>query len=325
MLQAQRFCEFNDAMIRVAAAAIENTNGEILLAKRPPHKHKGDLWEFPGGKIEAGETDAAALVRELQEELNITATLYEPLISLVHHYPEQSVELVVFRVKAFNGELRANEQQPLTWVKPEAMHQFAMPEADVPIVNAIILPPFIAITPSMSDSEYFYKACERVLQMHSCFLQLRDHAIDDQLYCSIAKKLLKQLPDYQSRIILNRSVELVSNIACAGVHLGSVQLMRLSAEQVAAKRTQRWLSASCHNETELQHAHNIGLDYCFLSPVQTTASHPETSALGWEKFKEFSRTIALPIYALGGLSTKDIGTAKNYGAQGVAGITAFWG
>ena len=84
-------------MLRVVAAVIHNPRGEILIARRPLHKHQGGLWEFPGGKIEDGEEAAQALIRELQEELGITPTAFRPLLTVEHHYPDKSVRLEVWR------------------------------------------------------------------------------------------------------------------------------------------------------------------------------------------------------------------------------------
>lgn len=311
-------------MIRVVAAAIENAHGDILLAQRPAHKHKGGLWEFPGGKVEAGESDGAALVRELQEELNITATHFAPLITLVHHYPEKSIELVVFRVRAYEGQLCANEQQPLVWVAPDRMSDYAMPEADVAIINALRLPPFIAITPRMSDDDSFYRACARTLAAHPCFLQLRDHTLCDASYRAIASTLLDRYPVDRSRVLLNRDPAQTLGLCCAGHHLTRHALTQLTSQQVTTYRQRGWLSVSCHAADELALASNLGFDFVLLSPVQPTASHPERLPLGWRGFQSLRRGLPLPVYALGGLHVADLTTAYDCGAQGIAGISGLW-
>ncbi len=310
-------------MIRVAAAAIKNEKGEILLAKRPPHKHKGDLWEFPGGKIEQNETDEQALVRELQEELNITATRWQPLIRLQHHYPEKSVELVVFTVTEFSGELHPNEGQPLTWVLPNEIHQFPMPEADVPIVNALQLPPFMAITPQLRDDEDFYRHCVSVLSQTDCFLHLRDPELNDHVFRRIVEKLLTHVAEHH-RLIVNRHWPLIADLPIGGFHFSATQLRALSPNVRQQIPKGKWLSASCHDENELKLAEQWQLDYCFLSPVQKTSSHPNVSPLGWPTFSETIIKTALPVYALGGLTRDDYSVALQHGAQGVAGIRNFW-
>ncbi|HQV23803.1 MAG TPA: 8-oxo-dGTP diphosphatase MutT, partial [Agitococcus sp.] len=127
-------------MLNVVAAVIHNPQGQLLLAQRPLHKHQGGLWEFAGGKIDSGETAEQALVRELQEELGITATQYRPLLTVEHHYPDKSVRLNVFRVTAFEGQAHGAEGQPIVWVKPENLHDYQFPAANLPILKAALLP-----------------------------------------------------------------------------------------------------------------------------------------------------------------------------------------
>mgnify|MGYP000031044825 CR=1 FL=1 len=84
--------------VQVVAAVIRAPDGRVLLAQRPQHKHQGGLWEFPGGKVEPGETEVVALQRELQEELGLRAETLSPLIRIQHDYPDKSVELSVWQV-----------------------------------------------------------------------------------------------------------------------------------------------------------------------------------------------------------------------------------
>ena len=95
--------------LHVAAAVIRGTDGRILLAQRPAHKHQGGLWEFPGGKVEAGESVLSALARELREELGIQVTHAQPLIQVRHAYPDQRVLLDVYEVTEFTGDAHGAE------------------------------------------------------------------------------------------------------------------------------------------------------------------------------------------------------------------------
>lgn len=124
--------------VHVAVAVICNSDGHILISKRPNHVHQGGLWEFPGGKLEAGETLESALKRELLEELGIAPNAYEPLVEIQHDYPDKSVLLDVWRVTDFSGEPYGREQQPVCWVAPEALVNYEFPEANLAIIRAII-------------------------------------------------------------------------------------------------------------------------------------------------------------------------------------------
>src|SRR5690348_15606945 len=116
--------------------------------QRLPGKHLAGLWEFPGGKLEPGETVEHALARELHEELGIEVQAFAPLISLPWRYPEKSVRLHALQVTAWHGEPHAREGHPLRWVPAGEMDPAEMPAADRPIVTALRLPAHYVITPS---------------------------------------------------------------------------------------------------------------------------------------------------------------------------------
>lgn len=124
--------------VHVAVAVISNSNGDILISKRPGHVHQGGLWEFPGGKLEPGESLESALKRELLEELGIELNTCQPLVEIQHDYPDKSVLLDVWSVSDFSGVPYGREQQPIRWVAPEALGQYDFPEANQPIIQAII-------------------------------------------------------------------------------------------------------------------------------------------------------------------------------------------
>ena len=124
-------------VLHVVAAAIFNKQGDLLIAQRPLDKHMGGLWEFPGGKVEAGEAVTDALRRELDEELGIQPLSWEPLISIEHAYPEKTVLLDVWIVRDFHGEAHGREGQTVRWVTPNMLDQFEFPEANHGIIEAL--------------------------------------------------------------------------------------------------------------------------------------------------------------------------------------------
>ena len=118
-------------------AIVDRSSRSVLLAQRAAGAHQGGLWEFPGGKVEPGETVAAALARELMEELAITITESEPLLKVCHDYTDKRVLLDVWLVTAFVGKPLARQSQPLQWVAIEELQQWAFPAANGAIVNAL--------------------------------------------------------------------------------------------------------------------------------------------------------------------------------------------
>lgn len=113
---------------------IDPATGAVLVSRRPDHAHQGGRWEFPGGKVEAGETVLGALGRELREELGVELQTAEPLLQTCHTYPEKTVLLDVWRVIAYRGRPQGQEGQPLAWLKPANMLESIFPAADVPII-----------------------------------------------------------------------------------------------------------------------------------------------------------------------------------------------
>jgi 8-oxo-dGTP diphosphatase len=126
--------------IHVAAGVILNSENHVLLALRPKHKHKGGLWEFPGGKLEAGETAQAALARELLEEINLVVLESSPFLVIEHDYGDKQVTLDVWLVTRFEGLPHGSEGQEIAWVGIADLPRYEFPEANAGIVAALCQP-----------------------------------------------------------------------------------------------------------------------------------------------------------------------------------------
>jgi 8-oxo-dGTP diphosphatase len=307
--------------LHVAVAVIADDSGRILLAKRAKSAHQGGLWEFPGGKVDPGETLAEALVRECREELGIEVQAHRPLICVTHRYPDRTVQLDVHRVTAFAGEPAGMEGQPLAWVVPDDLGDYPMPAADVPIVHAIRLPDRYAITPSVvSDRFVFLDQLSRSLERGIRLLQFRVSVSSDPLQ-RLAEAALGICRRSGARMLVNGDIELARTIGADGVHLKSPQLHAL--EQRPADMP--WVAASCHTATDLARLEALDVDFAVLSPVCSTQTHPTAEPIGWEGFASLVAGASRPVYALGGLGPGDLRQAWEAGAQGVAAIRGLWG
>ena len=125
--------------LRVVAAALFNASGHVLLAQRPDGKHMAGWWEFPGGKVTAGESDADALMRELREELGVETRPECEIVALSHEYPDRTVDLVLWRVSLMSGEPRGLEGQALKWVACHSLREEKLLPADAPFIEALQL------------------------------------------------------------------------------------------------------------------------------------------------------------------------------------------
>ncbi len=123
-------------ILLVSAVALIDPDGRVLLAQRPPGKSMAGLWEFPGGKVDPGETPEVALIRELQEELGINTwkSCLAPLTFASHTYDDFHLLMPLFACRKWDGQPIAQEGQVLKWVRPKEMKNYPMPPADVPLI-----------------------------------------------------------------------------------------------------------------------------------------------------------------------------------------------
>ena len=308
--------------IHVVAAVLEDAAGRILLARRPDGAHQGGLWEFPGGKVEPGESPGGALRRELREELGIEVLAHRPLIRVHHAYADREVVLDVHRVTAWSGEAVGLEGQPLAWVATAELAGYPMPAADRPIVTAIRLPePYLITPPGPGEPDRFVAALKTALRAGIRLVQLRLPGLERSELERLGHLALPLCREVGARLLIHADWELAQALGADGVHLTARQLGRLVERPLPPGFL---VGTSCHDATELARAEALGADFAVLGPVLPTASHPGAPHLGWERFAVLVEQARIPVYALGGMSPDLLDTAWRHGAQGVAGIRGFW-
>jgi len=295
----------------VAAAVIERP-GEFLLAQRPQGKPYPGYWEFPGGKIEAGEDPRAALVRELKEELGIDVTDATPWITRVYAYTHATVRLHFWRVTAWRGEPQPLEDQDIRWQRVGATDVSPMLPANTPVLAALALPDVMIVSNAAAKGidAWIGQLTERA-PTERMLVQVREKGMAKQPLQHLLSRALVRAGSFGSLVVVNSDCG--SFPQCDGVHLTARALNALAARPAGSL-----VGASCHDEAELEHAAKLALDYAVVGPVNATASHPGAAPMGWDRFQALARDRPMPIYAIGGLSRADLAEARRRAAHGVA-------
>ena len=295
----------------VAAAVIERP-GEFLLAQRPEGKPYSGFWEFPGGKIEAGEDPRAALVRELREELGIEVREATPWITRVYAYTHATVRLHFFRVTAWDGEPQPLEDQAIRWQVVGAPDVSPMLPANAPVLAALALPAVMIVSDaaSLGIDGWVHKLEARIAEGR-VLVQLREKGFERLKMQHLLSRVLARSEPLRVPVVVNSGCG--GYPQGGGIHLTSLDLMALTARPDAPL-----VGASCHDAAELDHAAQLALDYVVVGPVKATTSHPDATPLGWERFAALAHDRPMPVYAIGGLTRRDLGEAKRRGAHGVA-------
>ncbi|MBI5910224.1 MAG: Nudix family hydrolase [Betaproteobacteria bacterium] len=310
----------NTAIVEVVAAVIERPDGRFLLAQRPAGKVYAGFWEFPGGKVEPDEPLAAALARELREELGIDVEIAHPWIVQMYTYAHATVRLNFFRVRAWRGEPHAKEEQQLAWQRAAAVDVAPLLPANAPVLRALQLPFEYAITHAgeVGVAEQLSRLDARLAQGLR-LIQVREKGMDAPELERFAAAVIAKARLHGARVLINSDIELAERLGADGVHLAAAQLARLQHRPALG-----WCGASCHNAAELARAARLGVDFAVLGPVQATPSHPDATPLGWEGFTALARGATLPVLALGGMVPGDLETAWRCGAHGIAMVRGSW-
>jgi 8-oxo-dGTP diphosphatase len=306
--------------VEVAAAVIRNARGEFLLAQRPAGKVYAGWWEFPGGKVETGESVTAALARELHEELGIDATEIDPWLTRDFDYPHAAVRLRFCQVRAWTGDLHGREGQAYAWQQPGAVAVEPVLPANGPILRALELPPVYGITHAGETGRAAFLArLEHALAGGLRLVQIREKALAPAALRAFAGEVIARARACSARVLVNGTPQLALALGADGVHLSAAELMRCHERPALA-----WCAASCHDAAELAHAAKLGLDFVVLGSVLPTMSHPGGPTLGWERFAALVADTPLPVFALGGLAPVDIAPAWRCGAHGIAMMRGAW-
>ena len=306
--------------VEVVAAAILNERGQFLLAQRPAGKVYAGYWEFPGGKVEPGEAAAAALKRELHEELGIEVLTAYPWLTRDYDYTHAAVRLRFYRVPLWSGTMRGKERQNLSWQTIGEITVAPLLPANGPVLRALSVPPVYGITCAHElGRETQLVRLKVALQNGLRLVQVREKHLSSLDLRVFASEVVRLAHPYNARVLVNGASDIARQAGADGVHLTAAQL---------ATATQRpacdWCGASCHDAAELERARELGVDFVALGPLKATASHPGKTELGWQRCAELIRNYTLPVFVLGGMRPEDLEHAWCCGAHGIAMMRGAW-
>ena len=310
----------SEPLLRVAAAIIERPDGQVLLAQRPAGKAYAGYWEFPGGKLEPGETPRDALDRELAEELGITVRRAAPWLVQRYRYPHAHVELHFFRVLDWTGEPVGHDGQEFTWQVPGCFDVAPLLPANTAVLRALTLPRVYGITMAedLGETEFLRRA-EVALDRRLRLIQFREKTWPIERQRALALQLVALARSRGAKVLYNGEVAWAREWGCDGVHLTAQALA-----EITSRPHDLLCAASCHTRAEIERAGELQLDFAVLGPVFATPTHPGAQTLQWEAFAAIVAETTLPVLALGGLGSTDLDDAVAHGAHGIALRRAAW-
>lgn len=306
--------------VEVAAGVLIRRDGRFLLASRPAGKPYESYWEFPGGKVEAGESVARTLARELHEELGIDIGPAYPWVVRVFDYPHALVRLHFFRVFEWSGDIAAREHQSFGFFSTNDLPDGPLLPATIPVLRWLALPPHYAISAAARlGRDTFFKRLEAALARGLKLLQFREPELDSNVAGAIFDEVRARVSEAGATLLVNSRHHPALWDKADGVHLTAADLV------APEKRPEfKWVGASAHSISEIERAAALQLDFVAVGSVRRTVTHPHQPPLGWDGFAALIADASLPVYALGGLDARDLKTAMRHGAHGVASLSAMW-
>lgn len=306
----------------VVGVIFNHTKDRVLLSRRPADAHMGGMWEFPGGKSIPGESSFQTLSRELVEETGIVVERAHSLTAYDHDYPDLCIRLQAWVIDSWSGIVSANEGQLLEWVALEYLQDMKFPEANLRLLKLLKLPELYLITPDRIFCDDGYLALFRDLIGNGLkLIQFRSKNSDYDDHKIFVKNLIKICSESSCILIYNGTPQQAIRLGAHGVHLDSVRLMQCKERPL---NQDLWVAASCHDYLEIEHAVRIGVDFCVVSPVHQSPSHPRQPGMGWQEFGNMVLDANIPIYALGGVKPEELILAQQGGAHGIAMISGVW-
>ncbi|MCB1914883.1 MAG: Nudix family hydrolase [Rhodocyclaceae bacterium] len=306
--------------VDVAAAVMTRPDGHCLLGQRAPGTFYPGYWEFPGGKVEAGELPRDALARELAEELGIEVTAAVPWLTRRHEYAHAHVTLHFFTVHGWRGDPSDHVHAALSWQDPQAMTVAPLLPANGPILKSLRLPRVMGVTcAERTGIEAQLRALDAALQRGLRLVQVREPTLADDVRREFCRQVVARTRECGAITMVNDDAELAMACGADGVHLTARSLIGLRQRPAL-----EWVGASCHSRDEIDRACALAVDYVTVGSVLPTPTHPDGRTLGWAAFERLIAGLPVPAFAIGGIGADQLERAQVRGAHGIAMIRGAW-
>lgn len=294
----------------VAVGLIFNATGQVLFAQRPVGKPYEGWWEFPGGKIEAGESVQAALTRELQEELGLTVRSCQPWITRHFVYPHATVCLHFCKVQAFDGQPQSLENQAFIWDDPAKPSVGPILPAALPMLRWLTLPKRLSALTASADINAQTLSLTPWLLLNTADLP----AAQTEAFLATLDQWRSRMPQ---SVLLSDSASLNRLAHTDGLYLTESEL-KSAQNRPDFLSKDAWFCAEVTSRAMLSHAANIGCDFALIPYQSLDQSNTEQQAY-WSRFSQMAHQSAIPVYAKTVPGAGVLEKALNRGGQGVAG------
>ncbi|MBK8286353.1 MAG: Nudix family hydrolase [Ahniella sp.] len=311
--------------LQVVAGIIGDDRGQVLIARRPQHKHHGGLWEFPGGKQDPGEQPDAALARELHEELGVQVRQSVPWCVIRESRPDRPLALATRRVLAYDGAPKALEHEALAWVLPACLHDYDLAPADRRIAQALAWPKELAISPgpeTVAPNDW-PQLIDRAIARGAGRIHLRSGATAWSEHVGLAETIAAIVRDAGLGLAVHDQPQLAERLRANVLHWSERAAASLTAE--SARAAAPLIGLSVHAGTDPARVAHLSPDYLLIGNLKATASHVGRPGMGWSGFRAIADRFDAPAYAIGGLGPDDGLDAFRNGALGIASISAYFG
>jgi 8-oxo-dGTP diphosphatase len=302
-------------VIGVAVAVVRSEAGHVLLAERTARQISAGFWEFPGGKIDPGESPQEAALRELAEEVGISGEQPRPWIVYEHQFPTKRVRLHVFTIGMWSGTPHGREGQRIAWVDPALPALGPVLASNRRLLAALALPAVVAFTPcgDARRAQAFSAALPAIFRAGTRAVVIRERHLPPDQRIAFARRVHEIAQLHGVRTFMGGSALEARRAGIASVHSDGRELWRL----VQRPPAELW-GVDCRDAADVERAQRLGADFATIGPVVADPTCAGLAAIGWDAFGELTRRIAIPVYAYGGIGTDALAPARRAGAIGVA-------